>query len=332
MSMTKFSLPYYNERSHSVRGIYMHDTSIWVWAAFLVFVLFVLALDLGIFHKKSHSVGFKESILWSGVWIALALVFSLIILNWRGQEDFHLFITGYVIEKSLSVDNLFVFLLIFTYFKIPNEYQHKVLFYGILGALVMRALFIWGGIAVLERFTWVIYLFGAFLVFSGIKMLMPQSEEHDLEKSWVIIWTKKIFPTHPHFHGDKFFYRSAEGILHVTPLFITLVFVEFSDLVFAIDSIPAILGITHDPFLVFTSNVFAILGLRSLYFALKGFADIFEYLKYGLSFILMFIGVKMLISHYYHMPVEVTMGVIFGVLLISVVASLVSNKMKKNKA
>lgn len=308
----------------------MHqETSIFIWGAFVLFVLFVLALDLGVFHKKSHAVGFKESIIWSGVWIALALGFGLIILNWRGEEDFQLFLTGYVIEKSLSVDNLFVFLLIFTYFKIPNEYQHKILFYGILGALIMRAIFIWAGIAIIEKFEWVIYIFGAFLVFSGIKMLMPASEEHELEKSWVIIWTKKVFPTSADFHGDKFFFRD-NGVLHVTPLFITLIFVEFSDLVFAIDSIPAIIGITSDPFLVFTSNVFAILGLRALYFALKGFADIFHYLKYGLSLILMFIGVKMLIAHWYHMPVQVTMSVIFLVLLISVLASLVSNWRKKN--
>lgn len=307
-----------------------HETSLLVWGGFLVFVLAVLALDLGVFHKKSHTVGFKESIIWSIVWIALALVFSAIIFAWRGEQDFKLFITGYVIEKSLSVDNLFVFLLIFSYFKIPNEYQHKVLFYGILGALIMRAVFIWAGIAVIERFEWVIYIFGAFLVFSGIKMLMPQADDHDLEKSWVIQWTKKIFPTTPHFHDDKFFVR-IDNVLMVTPLFITLIFVEFSDLVFAIDSIPAIIGITNDPFLVFTSNVFAILGLRALYFALKGFADIFHYLKYGLAIILMFIGVKMLIIHYYHMPVEYTMMFIFGVLTISVIASLISNNNKKKK-
>lgn len=306
-----------------------YETSFAVWIAFVVFILAVLLLDLGVFHKKSHTVGFKESIIWSGVWIALALVFSVIILYWRGQQDFMLFITGYAIEKSLSVDNLFVFLLIFGYFKIPNQYQHKVLFYGILGALIMRAIFIWAGIAIIERFTWVIYIFGAFLVLSGIKMLMPQSEEHDLEKSWVIVWTKKIFPTTPHFHEDKFFVKH-NGAWMVTPLFITLIFVEFSDLVFAIDSIPAIIGITNDPFLVFSSNVFAILGLRSLYFALKGFADMFHYLKYGLALILMFIGAKMLIIKWFHMPVEITMSVIFGILMISVLASVVSNQRKKN--
>lgn len=304
-----------------------HETSLAVWVGFVIFILLVLLLDLGVFHKKSHTVGFKESIIWSGVWIALAMAFNVIILYWRGQEDFMLFLTGYVIEKSLSVDNLFVFLLIFGYFKIPNEYQHKVLFYGILGALIMRAFFIWAGIAVLTKFTWVIYIFGAFLVFSGFKMLLPQSEEHDLEKSWVISWTKKIFPTTPHFHGDKSFIKQA-GKWMITPLFITLIFVEFSDLVFAIDSIPAIIGITSDPFLVFTSNVFAILGLRSLYFALKGFADMFHYLKYGLALILMFIGVKMLIIKWFHMPVQITMAVIFSILMISVLASVISNRKK----
>lgn len=308
----------------------IHHTSPLIWGIFIVFILGVLALDLGVFHKKSHTVGFKESIFWSAIWIALALAFSMVILYWRGQEDFMLFLTGYVIEKSLSVDNLFVFLLIFSYFKIPNQYQHKVLFFGIFGALILRAFFIWAGIAILAKFVWVIYIFGAFLVVSGIKMLMPESDEHDLEKSWVITWTKKIFPTTPHFHDDKFFVRIA-GVLTVTPLFITLVFVEFSDLVFAVDSIPAIIGITNDPFLVFSSNVFAILGLRALYFALKGFADIFHYLKYGLAVILIFIGVKMLISHYYHMPVAITMAVIFAVLFISVLLSLWSNQQAKKK-
>lgn len=305
-----------------------HETSLAVWIGFVVFILAVLLLDLGVFHKKSHTIGFKESIIWSCIWIALAMVFSFIIFLWHGKDDMLLFLTGYVIEKSLSVDNLFVFLLIFGYFKIPNEYQHKVLFYGILGALIMRAFFIWAGIAVLEKFSWVIYIFGAFLVVSGIKMLIPHKEEHDLEKSWVIKWSKKIFPTCPDFHGDKFFVKLS-GKWMATPLFITLIFVEFSDVVFAVDSIPAIIGITNDPFLVFSSNVFAILGLRSLYFALKGFADMFHYLKYGLAIILMFIGVKMLINNWYHMPIMITMSVIFTVLVASVWGSILSNRRKR---
>lgn len=310
----------------------MHlDTPLWIWSSFVVFVLLMLALDLGVFHKKSHEVGFKESIIWSCVWIAMALVFNGLIYYWRGPEDAMLFFTGYVIEKSLSVDNLFVFLLIFTFFKIPGKYQHKILFYGILGALIMRAVFIGAGIAVIQKFSWVMYLFGALLVYSGIKMIRPESEDHDLEKSWVITWTKKIFPTSHEFHDDKFFVR-MNGKLHITPLFITLIFVEFSDVVFAIDSIPAIIGITTDPFLVFTSNVFAILGLRALYFALKGFADMFHYLKFGLAFILIFIGVKMLIAQYYHMPIAITMSVIFGVLTLSVLVSVWSNRKKKKGA
>lgn len=302
-----------------------HETSLLVWTAFVVFVLFVLALDLGVFHKKSHTVGFKESIIWSVVWIALAMLFAAVLFYWRGQDDMMLYLTGYVIEKSLSVDNLFVFLLIFSFFKIPNQYQHKILFYGIIGALVMRAFFIWAGIAVLQKFHWVIYLFGALLVVSGIKMLMPEKGDVDLGDKWIIKFTKKIFPTTHDFHDDKFFVK-LNGKWFVTPLFITLIFVEFSDLVFAVDSIPAIIGITSDPFIVFTSNVFAILGLRALYFALKGFADLFHYLKYGLSVILMFIGVKLLISGVFHMPVSVTMAVIFGILFISVIASLATRK------
>ena len=299
----------------------MHETSMTIWISFITFVLVILALDLGVFHKKSHSVSFKEAILWSVVWVALALVFSLIILQWRGQEDFKLFITGYVIEKSLSVDNLFVFLLIFSYFKIPNQYQHKILFYGILGALLMRALFIWAGIAIIHQFSWAIYVFGGFLVATGVKMLIPQEHEPTLENNKIITWTKKIFPTAHQLDGDRFFTKE-NGKHLVTPLFVALIFVEISDVIFAVDSIPAIIGITDDPFLVFTSNVFAILGLRSLYFALKGFADIFHYLKYGLAIILMFIGVKMCVSHWYHVPVWFTMAFIFSVLILSMLISL----------
>jgi tellurite resistance protein TerC len=301
------------------------ETSPAIWAGFIGFVFFVLAVDLGVFHKKSHSVGFKESVIWSAVWIALAMVFSLVILQWRGEADFMLFITGYVIEKSLSVDNLFVFLLIFSYFKTPNQYQHKILFYGILGALIMRALFIGAGIAIIQQFSWVIYIFGGFLIFTGLKMLKPNEEEADLENNFVLKLTKKIIPSTEKMDSNHFFTK-VDGKWLATPLFITLIFVEFSDVVFAIDSIPAIIGITTDPFLVFTSNVFAILGLRSLYFALKGFSDMFHYLKYGLAVILVFIGTKMCISHFYHVPVWVTMMVIFGVLIISMVVSIAKKK------
>lgn len=305
----------------------MHETSLTIWISFVVFIFFVLALDLGVFNKKSHTVSFKEAIGWSAVWIALAMAFNVVILYWRGQEDFMLFLSGYVIEKSLSVDNLFVFLLIFNYFKVPNQYQHKILFYGILGALVMRALFIWAGIAIITQFAWVIYVFGAFLIFTGLKMLKPSDEEPDLESNKIIQWTKKLIPTSTSLDGDKFF-TFEKGRRVATPLFVTLIFVELSDVVFAVDSIPAIIGITSDPFLVFTSNVFAILGLRSLYFALKGFSDLFEYLKYGLAIILIFIGIKMCLSKFWHAPIWLTMTVIFTVLTASMILSL----WKKRKA
>lgn len=305
----------------------MHETSLTIWISFVVFIFFVLALDLGVFNKKSHTVSFKEAIGWSAVWIALAMAFNVVILYWRGQEDFMLFLSGYVIEKSLSVDNLFVFLLIFNYFKVPNQYQHKILFYGILGALLMRALFIWAGIAIITQFAWVIYIFGAFLIFTGLKMLKPSDEEPDLESNKIIQWTKKLIPTSTSLDGDKFF-TIEKGRRVATPLFVTLIFVELSDVVFAVDSIPAIIGITSDPFLVFTSNVFAILGLRSLYFALKGFSDLFEYLKYGLAIILMFIGMKMCLSKIWHAPIWLTMTVIFTVLTGSMILSL----WKKRKA
>lgn len=305
-----------------------HQTPLAAWIAFLVFVILMLAIDLGVFNKKSHNVGFKESLIWSAVWISLAMVFAGIIYFWHGQEDSLLFLTGYAIEKSLSVDNLFVFLLIFGHFKVPGEYQHKILFYGIVGALVMRALFIWGGINIIQKFDWVIYVFGAFLVYSGLKMLKPSPHEKDLDKSKLMRLLRKVLPITPHLHRDKFFVK-VSGKTMVTPLFVTLIFIELSDVVFAVDSIPAIIGVTDDPFLVFTSNVFAILGLRALYFALKGFSDMFEYLKYGLSAILIFIGAKMLAHHIYKMPVAVTMGVIFGVLALSVGVSLIYPKSKK---
>lgn len=310
-------------------GASMQETSLSIWIGFVVFIIALLLLDLGVFHKNSHEVKFKEAVMWSVIWIALAMIFNVIILQWRGQEDFMLFLSGYVIEKSLSVDNLFVFLLIFTYFKVPGQYQHKILFYGILGALIMRAFFIWAGIALIKQFAWVMYIFGAFLVYSGLKMLKPSDEEPDLESNKIIIWTKKIFPTTDKMDGDKFFIRE-KGKLFVTPLFITLVFVEISDVVFAVDSIPAIIGITTDPFLIFTSNVFAILGLRSLYFALKGFSDLFHYLKYGLALILIFIGIKMLIVEYFHFPIWASLSIIFGVLIISIMASLLSKKKTKS--
>jgi tellurite resistance protein TerC len=293
--------------------------------SFVAFIMFVLALDLGVFHKKSHTVSFKEAIMWSIVWIALAMAFNVVILYWRGQEDFMLFLSGYVIEKSLSVDNLFVFLLIFSYFKVPNEYQHKILFYGILGALVMRAAFIGAGIAIIRQFSWVIYLFGGFLIITGLKMLKPSGDEPDLEKNKIIVWAKKIFPTSHNLDGDKFF-TVQNGKRMVTPLFITLIFVEISDVVFAIDSIPAIIGITDDPFLVFTSNVFAILGLRSMYFFLANMLEKFSYLEYSLIIILTFVGIKMIAHDYMHLPEWASLTFIVICLVGGVLYSLYANQ------
>lgn len=292
------------------------------WTVFAIFNLFVvamLALDLGVFHRRSHSVSMREALSWSGVWIALALAFN--VLLWlmpgiffneanvahaiargelaagAGLADYgalrgEQFLAGYLIEKSLSVDNLFVFLLVFTVFAVPAAYQHKLLFYGIVGALILRAIFIFGGVALIQNFTWIIYVFGAFLVFTGIKMLLPH-KPMDPANHWVVRLARKVMPVSSQPDGDRFF-TVENGKRMVTPLFLVLLVIEFTDVVFAVDSIPAILAITDNAFIVYTSNVFAILGLRSLYFALAGMAEVFHYLKYGLSAILMFVGGKML--------------------------------------
>jgi tellurite resistance protein TerC len=299
------------------------------WAAFVGLVLFMLALDLGVFHRKAHAVSMREALTWSAVWIGLALVFNAgIWLGWIGgyapqlREQAALeFLTGYLVEKSLSVDNVFVFALLFTYFRIPAMYQHRVLFWGILGALVMRAILIFAGLALLKSFHWVIYVFGALLVASGVKMWMIHGQQPDLAKNPVLRWLKSTLPVTDELHGQKFFVRHA-GRLMVTPLFVVLVFVEWSDLVFAIDSIPAILAVTDDPFIVFTSNILALLGLRSLYFALAGIMQKFHLLHYGLSALLVFIGAKMLLVDVYKIPVPVSLGVVLAILTVSVIASL----------
>ena len=271
-------------------------TEIYFWIGFILFVMLMLAIDLGIFHRKTHTVSFKESLAWTAVWIGLAMMFNTIVYFWKGPEKSIEFLTGYVIELSLSVDNLFVFILIFSYFHVPLQYQHKVLFWGILGALVMRVIFIFAGVALISKFHWIIYVFGAIIIFSGIKMLFQKDKKIEPEKNPVIRLVKKILPVTQDYHGDKFFVKIQNGVLAATPLFIVLLFVEITDLIFAVDSIPAILAITTDPFIVFTSNVFAILGLRSLYFALAGMLNLFRFLHIGLSFILIFIGLKMVFS------------------------------------
>ena len=296
--------------------------NLWLWIGFNIFVLLMLALDLGVFHRKAHIVTVKESIAWTVVWVTLALLFNLGIAHYMGDAKGLEFFTGYVIEKSLSVDNVFVFALLFSYFAVPPLYQHKVLFWGILGALIMRAIMIFLGAALIERFAWIIYVFGAFLILTGIKMIVKREEEIHPERNPLVRWFKKLIPVTNDYSGGKFFVRE-NGIRMATPLFVVLLLVEFSDLIFAVDSIPAIFAVTKDPFIVYTSNVFAILGLRSLYFALAGVMDKFHYLKIGLGVVLSFVGVKMLLGHTaWKIDTHVSLGVIVGILAISVIASL----------
>ncbi len=274
----------------------------WLWIGFNAFVLAMLAIDLGVFNRKAHEVHIKEALTWTAVWMALALLFNLGIYYYAGKQQALEFFAGYVIEKSLSIDNVFVFILIFSYFKVPAKYQHKVLFWGIIGALVMRAIFIAAGVTLLKNFHWIIYVFGSFLVFTGIRLAMEKDKEIHPEKNPLIRLFKKYFPTTDQYDGDKFFVKRGTQLL-ATPMFVVLLVVEFTDVIFAVDSIPAILAITDDPFIVYTSNVFAILGLRSLYFALAGIMQLFHYLHYGLAFILTFVGVKMLLTDIYKIPI-----------------------------
>jgi tellurite resistance protein TerC len=294
-----------------------------LWIAFNVFVLGMLALDLGIFHRKAHAVSIKEASIWSAVWILLALVFNLGIYFIWGQEKALEFLTGYVIEKSLSVDNLFVFLMIFQYFATPATYQHRVLFWGIVGALIMRAIFIATGAALLENFHWMIYVFGGFLVVTGIKMLLQGDAKLEPDKNPVVRLFQRWVPITNEYHGQQFFVRK-EGKIYATLLMLVLVVVETTDVIFAVDSIPAIFAITTDPFIVYTSNVFAILGLRALYFMLAGVMQMFVYLKVGLSFVLCFVGAKMLVVDFYKIPIGVSLGVVGGILILSIVVSLLA--------
>lgn len=300
--------------------------SLWLWIGFNVFVLVMLALDLGVFHRKAHVVSLKESLVWTCVWIALALVFNLGVWHFSGSAKALEFFTGYLIEKSLSVDNVFVFALLFSYFAVPQTYQHKVLFWGILGALVMRAIMIVAGAALLTKFAWIIYLFGGFLILTGIKMIVKREEEIHPERNPVVKWFKKLMPVTPDYRGDRFFVRE-KGVRMATPLFVVLLLVEISDLIFAVDSIPAIFAVTKDPFIVYTSNVFAILGLRSLYFALAGVMDKFHYLKIGLGVVLTFVGVKMILAHTeWKIDTLVSLVVIVLILATAVIMSLVRPK------
>lgn len=291
------------------------------WAGFLLFVLIVLGIDLGFFHKDAHETTRKEALAWSAVWVGLALIFNLGVFYFRGSEDGLLWTTGYLVEWSLSVDNVFVFLLIFSTFAVPPAYRHRVLFWGILGALIMRAILIAFAGVLLGSLHFVIYVFGAFLVFTGFRFLRGGDHTPDLESNKLVKLAKRFFPVTSEYDGQKFFTKK-DGIRYVTPLFLVLLLIESTDLVFAVDSIPAIYAITDDPFIVFTSNVFAILGLRALYFVLAGYLAGLRYLKPGLAGVLTFVGVKMLLIDVYKIPAPVSLAVIISILGIALIASI----------
>jgi tellurite resistance protein TerC len=292
-----------------------------VWAGFILLVTFLLVLDLFVFNRRNHEIHFREAMVLSLFWIAVAFIFNLFIYFWKGRQSALEFLTGYLIEESLSVDNLFVFIMLFSYFRVEKQYQHKILFWGILGAVVMRLVFIVAGVALIQRFHWVIYVFGAFLIFTGIRMVGGGEGNVDPEKNLLLRLARRFFPLSNHHDNGKFFLKE-QGRWLATPLFIVLLVVETTDVMFAVDSIPAILAISTDPFIVFTSNVFAILGLRALYFALSGIVQMFHYLKYGLGLVLAFVGIKMLLSHLYPIPVQAALLVVGGILGTSIFISV----------
>lgn len=302
-----------------------------LWIIFGIFVVVMMALDLGVFHRKAHEVKFKEALAWTVAWVALALCFNAGIFFYRGQEAAMQFLTAYLLEESLSIDNLFVFLLIFNYFKVPARYQHGVLFWGILGVLVMRGAFITVGLALIHHFEWILYIFGAVLVFTGFKLAFEKDKEVDFEHNPILKFFRRIFPVTKDYHEGKFFVREG-GKLLATPLFIILMFLNTVDLVFALDSIPAVMSISQDVFIVFTSNIFAILGLRSLFFVISNIMQLFHHLHYGLSLVLVFIGVKMLIKDFYHIPTGASLIFILATLVLSVIASIVWPKVKEEIA
>jgi tellurite resistance protein TerC len=296
-----------------------------LWGGFICFVLLMLALDLGVFNRKDHVVGFTEAAVWSCVWIGMSLIFNAGIFYYFGNERGLEFLTGYLIEKSLSVDNIFVFIVIFSSLGIPAIYQHRVLYWGILSALIMRAAMIFAGVAMLQRFHWLIYVFGVFLIVTGVRLYLERNKEEHPENSRVLRWVQRVVPSTHKFEGHNFF-TVENGRRVATPLFMALVLVELSDVIFAVDSIPAIFAVTTDPFIVFTSNIFAILGLRSLFFILAGLVEKFRYLKVGLAVVLVFVGAKMTMMDVFKMPALISLGVILGTLAISVIASFYANK------
>ena len=299
-------------------------TSIWLYAGFTAFILAMLALDLGVFHREAHVVRAKEAGTWVAVWMAISLLFAGTLFFWRGTEAALLFLTGYLIEQSLSADNIFVIVMIFSYFSIPEKYQHRVLFWGILGALVMRGVFIGIGTWLIQKIEWVMYIFGAFLIFTGVRMAVRGDEKFDAESNPVMRTARRFLRVTSAYDGTRFF-TVERGRYAATPLFLVLLLVEFTDLVFAVDSIPAIFAVTTDPFLVYTSNVFAILGLRSMYFLLAGIVHRFDYLKYGLAVILVFVGLKMLVDKFLHVPILISLCFIILTIGISIAASLLKS-------
>ncbi|MBI3946558.1 MAG: TerC family protein [Armatimonadetes bacterium] len=303
----------------------MGSVPLWAWVGFNLFVLALLALDLGVFHRKAHAVSLREAAAWSGVWMALGLSFGVGVFLWMGREPGLAYFTGYLIEKSLSIDNIFVFALLFSYFAVPAEHQHRVLFWGIIGALIMRGALILVGAALLAHFHWVVYLFGGFLVLTGLKMLRHRGIEVDPGRSPVVSLFRRTVPSIPEYEGDRFFVI-REGRRLATPLLLVLLTVETTDLVFAVDSIPAIFAVTDNPFIVYTSNVFAILGLRSLYFLLAGSMDLFRYLKAGLAAVLCFVGVKMVLASVVKIPTGLSLLVVGALLAAAIGASVLANR------
>jgi tellurite resistance protein TerC len=301
-----------------------------LWGGFLVFVFAMLAIDLGVFHRKAHEISMKEAAIWSGVWVTLAALFNAGVYFWFGPQRGLEFTTGYLLEKALSVDNIFVFVVIFSTFRVPAIYQHRVLFWGVLGALAMRAAFIVAGGAFLQRFHWAIYVFGGLLAVTGVRLLLQREEDIHPEQNPLVRWFQRVFPVTPDFRGPHFTVVE-NGRRYATPLLLALVAAEVTDLIFAIDSIPAIFAVTTDPFIVFTSNIFAILGLRSLYFLLASVITKFVYLKVGLSFVLIFVGAKMLIMDFYKIPILVSLVVIAGILTLSIVISLLKPPREKQR-
>lgn len=315
--------------------------SIWVWICFLLFVAGMVGLDLGVFHRQAHAMSVREALAWTAVWVVLALAFNAVVYflyegNWgggasvatahlTGQQAAIQFFTGYLLEKSLSVDNIFVIAMIFAFFRVPLAEQHRVLFWGILGAVVLRGAMIAVGAALVERFAWTVYVFGVLLILSAVKMLIMRHDNIHPDRNLAVRLTRRLYPVSSSFDGSRFF-TTLDGRSAVTPLFLALVLVETSDVMFAIDSIPAIFAVTRDPFLVFTSNVFAILGLRSLYFALAGLMEKFRYLKMSLVFVLAYVGVKMMLTHHYPIPNLVSLAIIGGILAVGVLASLFASR------